>query len=279
LVVAAMVLGCGDDAGGGADAPRDTGVPRDESGAGDADADASLDELGSADADAAAETAADGDGTTGDGGGRHGPNLIYDGPRGDDAIVPGWDPDRPVPIIVFARYDAADTWYVSMAEIGETGVVGGMVTERVRFWGWGDLSAYAPSLLYEGALGADSRIPGWSAAEPFPVIVLTRYAGERTWFASMATIDATGLLGGPVTDEVRIWGWTSDGAEGAPAVIYDGPRDAGAVVPGWSVGDPPPLIVLTKYATGTDWWLSMAEVSGAGVVGGMVTDWLHVFGW
>jgi len=193
-------------------------------------------------------------------------------------VVAGWTPDDPQPLIVFAKYDASDVWYVSMAEISATGVVGGMVTERVRFWGWSAGSPDAPALLYDGPLDAGAHIPGWNAADPIPAIVLTRYAGQPTWFASMASVDPSGLVSGPVTDEVKVWGWTS-GATGAPSVVYEGPRNASALVPGWSVAAPPPLIVLTKNAAETTWWFSMAEVSPAGVVGGMITDWLRVWGW
>jgi len=258
-VLGCLAGACADDAGDD-DVRWDVGA--------DADADGPVDVAADADTDADP-----GDGTAA------GPEMLYDGPRDDRAVVSGWSADDPRPLIVFAKYDASDVWYVSMAEVSAAGVVGGMVTERVRFWGWAAGSPEAPSLLYEGALDSGARIPGWNAAEPFPVIVLTRYASQDTWFVSMSSIDETGCVSGPVTDEVKVWGWGSSTAPGAPGLVYEGPRDASAIVPGWSVAAPRPLVVLTKNAAETAWWLTMAEVSPAGVVGGMITDRLRVWAW
>jgi hypothetical protein len=87
--------------------------------------------------DTAADPAADASPDTGpDGVVVGGPSLIYSGPRDAGAVVPGWDPDNPRPLIVFSRYSAEPVWHVSMAEVSEAGVVGGMVTDELRFWGW-----------------------------------------------------------------------------------------------------------------------------------------------
>jgi len=238
-----------------------------------------------ADADAASDTMpadSPGDGPADalvDPGPSSGPSLLYSGARDEGAAVPGWSPEHPRPLIVFARYSSETVWHVSMAEVSEAGVVGGMVTDLDRFWGWGDLSAEAPSLLFEGSLGPTARIPGWSAADPIPVIALTRYTGSTTWFVSMIEIARDGTVSGPVTDEVKVWGWMPPTALGAPSLEYDGPLGTAAHASGWSVDDPPPLVVLARPASSEAWWLSMAEVAADGVVGGIVADRIRIYGW
>jgi hypothetical protein len=204
------------------------------------------------------------------------PGLLYAGPRDGSAVVP-WDPAHPRPLVVLTRYSAETTWHVSMAEVSETGLVGGMVTDELRVFGWGDLSADAPSLLYEGSL-AGASIPGWIADDPMPIVVLTRYAGSGTWFVSMVEVDGGGGVAGPVTDEVKVWGWPP-GALGRPSVVCDGPPGAGTVVPGWDHESPAPLIVLARPTSAPTWWLSMADVSEAGAVGGVVADRVRAYGW
>jgi hypothetical protein len=112
-----------------------------------------------------------------------------------------------------------------------------------------------------------------------PIIVLARPSGVGTWWVSMAQVAADGLVGGIVADEAKVWGWTSDASPGAPDLLYEGAVGPAAVVPGWSLSDPRPLIVLTRTSTDPTWWVSMADVSEAGVVGGMVTDVLRFWGW
>ena len=109
------------------------------------------------------------------------------------------------------------------------------------------------------------------------LIVLSRYSGSDTWFVSMAEIDATGLVGGMVTDEIKVWGWSSDSDPGAPSQLYDGA--VGGTLPTWDAADPDPLIVMTTRDSGDVWWLSMAEVSETGAVSGMLTDRMRVHGW
>jgi hypothetical protein len=266
LLLTLALTGAGCDQGNGP-----TGYPDVNS---DLPADPAADEA----ADSPAEVPPDTPGDPGvDPGPATGPTLLYDGPRDMSAAVPGWSPDHPRPIIVFARYSAETTWHVSMAEVYETGVVGGMVTDLVRFWGWGDLSAEAPVLFYEGPLDASARIPGWSSDDPFPVIVLSRYFGDSTWFVSMAEISGDGTVAGMVTDEVKVWGWTPTDP-GSPHILCDG-APSSTVVPGWSTTDPPPIVVLTTNSSSPTWWLSMAEITLDGVVGGMLTDRVLVFGW
>ncbi|MBW2264118.1 MAG: hypothetical protein JRG91_19310 [Deltaproteobacteria bacterium] len=209
-------------------------------------------------------------------GGDDGPVLLYDGAVGTASVIPGWRSDSPRPVIVLTRYSSESIWHVSMAEVDAAGTVGGMVTDLVRVWGWGDFSANAPTLLYEGPRDGSAVIP-WSSADPTPLIVLSRYSGSDTWFVSMAEIDATGLVGGMVTDEIKVWGWSSDADPGAPAQLYDGV--VGGTLPSWDAADPDPLIVMTTRDSSDVWWLSMAEVSETGAVSGMITDRMRVFGW
>jgi hypothetical protein len=213
---------------------------------------------------------------TSDGSGGGGPMMLYDGAVGTASVIPGWSSGNPRPVIVLTRYSSETIWHVSMAEIDPAGTVGGMVTDIVRIWGWGDFSADAPTLLYEGARDGSAVIP-WSSLDPTPLIVLSRYSGSDTWFVSMAEIDAAGLVGGMVTDELKVWGWSSDAEPGAPSQLYDGA--VGGTLPSWDAADPDPLIVMTAWDGGDVWWLSMAEVSEAGAVSGMITDRMRVFGW
>jgi hypothetical protein len=245
----------------------------------DASTDAPVDTTTDAPADLVPDTApdmpVDSPSDTSDGSGGGAPLQLYNGAVGEGAI-PGWSPDRPRPVIVLTRYSSDSTWHVSMAEIDAAGTVGGMVTDLVRVWGWGDLSADAPSLLYEGPRDGSAVIP-WSSLEPTPLIVLSRYTGSDTWFVSMAEIDAAGLVGGMVTDELMVWGWSSDLDPGAPSQLYDGA--VGGTLPAWDAADPVPLIVMTTWESGDVWWLSMADVSETGAVSGMLTDRMRVFGW
>ncbi len=266
LIVALALASCG-----GGDAVGDVSSDTAADAAEDTQIDPAVD--GPPDsADTATDTHADG--TAGGG-----PILLYSGPRDAGAVVPGWNPDSPRPLVVYAKYSTGPVWYVSMAEVSPEGVVGGMVTDVVRFWGWDDLSPDAPSILYEGRLDSGAVIPGWNASAPFPIIALTRYSGTQTWYVSMLEVAADGLVSGPVTDEIVVWGWTSGAAPGCPEVLYDGPLGSSAVVPGWSVADPRPLVVLAGSSTATSWWLSMAEVSEVGVLGGMITDRVRFSGW
>ncbi len=242
----------------------------------DAPVDTTSDGTADMPADLPADLPADSSADTSDGSGGDGPVQLYDGAVGTSSIIPGWSPASPRPVIVLTRYSSETIWHVSMAEIDAAGTVGGMVTDLVRVWGWGDLSADAPSLLYEGPRDGSAVIP-WSSLDPTPLIVLSRYSGSDTWFVSMAEIDAAGLVGGMVTDELKVWGWSSDADPGAPSQIYDGA--VGGTLPSWNAADPDPLIVMTTRESGDVWWLSMAEVSEAGAVSGMVTDRMRVFGW
>ncbi len=246
---------------------------------GDTDVDLPTDMPADQDEDAPLDTAEDtGTGDVSDGsGGGEGPTLLYDGAVGSISIVPGWSASRPRPVIVLTRYSSESTWHVSMAEIDAAGVVGGMATDVVRVWGWGDFSAYSPSLLYEGPRDGSAIIASWSWSDPCPLVVLSRYSATDTWFVSMAQIDSTGLVGGMVTDEIAVWGWTSPSAAGSPGILYEG-GVGGSIAP-WNASDPDPLIVMTTWDTGDVWWLSMADVSETGAVSGMLTDSVRVFGW
>ncbi len=242
----------------------------------DTSTDAPVDTTGDSLADLLPDIPADAPADTTDGSGGGGPVQLYDGAVGTASIIPGWNPASPRPVIVLTRYSSETVWHVSMAEVDAAGTVGGMVTDLVRVWGWGDLSADAPSLLYEGPRDGSAVIP-WSSLDPTALVVLSRYTGSDTWFVSMAEIDAAGLVGGMVTDELRVWGWSSDAAPGAPSQLYDGA--VGGSLPSWDAADPDPLIVMTTRDGDDTWWLSMAEVSEAGAVSGMLTDRMRVFGW
>ena len=281
VLAAAAAPACNGREGGGDASPDQPGdVGRDSDAVIDPGQDDGLDPLPDMAVDEAVDASSEGapDGSP-DGAGGGGPALIYNGPRDDGAVVPEWDPGNPRPLIMYSRYSSEPVWHVSMAEVSEAGVVGGMVTDLVRFWGWEPSSPDAPALLFEGLLDAGARVPGWSGDGPLPVIVLARPSGIGTWWVSMAQIAEDGLVSGIVADEVKVWGWASDGAPGAPDILYAGPVGPGAVVPGWSLADPRPLIVLTRHSSGQTWWISMAEVSETGVVGGVVTDELRFWGW
>lgn len=135
----------------------------------------------------------------------------------------------------------------------------------------GGASVSAAELVYDGPLDGNARIPGWDANAPKPLISAS-LAGSG-WFYGGARIEADGAITNLSTDRVRAW--VVSGA----AIIYDGPLDANARVPGWNAVAPNPHLLLAQLTDSTAWVVSGSSVDDSGSLGGLVTDRVVVWSW
>jgi hypothetical protein len=147
------------------------------------------------------------------------------------------------------------------------------VSTEIVVWGF----ATEPPRLYEGAF-VGGTIPGWSADDPTPVIMIGRATGDDTWIATLAAIGPGGELMETLVDEVIVWGWPA-GTPGAPASLYDGPVDGTGAVPGWDADAPRPLVMAGRGDASDVWRSTLASVAQNGVLGDNVSAQLVVWGW
>jgi hypothetical protein len=257
-----------DDDGAGDDASDDASVSADADGSG------SDDGGGSDDADATAttsagETAADETAGGDDTGAGAGPIELYRGPVVGGS-VPGWNPDDPRPLVLLGRQGT--DWIATLARIADAdGSLSDNVAEEIVVWGW----AAPPPLLYDGPV-VGGAIPGWSADDPMPVVMLGRLDLDASWVATLASIAPDGSLGENIADRIVVWGWPA-GTVGAPTLRYGGPVDAGAVLRGWDPDAPAPLVLLGRL--GETWQSTLARVGADGTLSDNFAEELRVWGW
>jgi hypothetical protein len=205
------------------------------------------------------------------GGGGDGLALLYAGPVAD-AVIPGWSASAPRPLMVEAYLASSSTWWVSIARIAPGGQVSEIIADEVRIWGWPDGDAAAPVELAAGPL-ATTRVPGWSASAPRPLVLGARQDGSQDWFVAIAKVHTDGALSELVADDIAIWGWP---AGTGPTQEYDGPLATAAIAP-WSAASPRPLIVLANQSQ-PEWFVSMVGIGPTGAVGGIVANTVEVWG-
>jgi hypothetical protein len=166
------------------------------------------------------------------------------------------------------KNDGATAWTFTIAQIDPQGGVSQVVADHMRIWGWS--GAGAPGVLYDGALDANAKIPGWSG--PAPLILYVHADGSTTWTSAIAQIDASGAIGNVAGAWVRAYGWTSN----APSSAYSGAL-AGAKIGGWDAGAPMPLLFAAQPQGSSIWDVAIARVDADGAVGLIVADQLRVW--
>jgi len=64
------------------------------------------------------------------------PTLQYEGPVDASAVLPAWDPDAPVPLVMLGRLARTTTWQSTLARIGPGGELSENLATELRVWGW-----------------------------------------------------------------------------------------------------------------------------------------------
>ncbi len=219
-------------------------------------------------------TTADGDTTTDPTAGTDtgaaglGPTQLYRGPVAG-GIVPGWDPEAPRPLLMMGRL--GESWQTTLARIGDDGSLSENAAQEIIVWGW----EVEPPQLYDGPLGG--TLPSWSAATPYPIVLIGERTSDGAWLTTLASIDEAGTLGGTVVNRLIVWGWAS-AEPAAPSVVYDGPV-AGGSLPGWNPDDPVPLVMLARPSGTMDWWATLSSIAADGSLGDNVAEQIVVWGW
>jgi len=62
------------------------------------------------------------------------PELRYTGPIDDGAVLRGWDPDAPTPLVLLGRM--GDTWQSTLVRVGADGRLSDNFAEELRVWSW-----------------------------------------------------------------------------------------------------------------------------------------------
>lgn len=117
--------------------------------------------------------------------------------------VPGWSTAAPRPLVLGARQNGSQDWFVAIARVDTDGALSQLVADDVAIWGWP--AGIGPTKEYDGPLSAAVAAP-WNATSPRPLIVLANQS-QPEWYVSMAGIDASGSVGGIVADTVEVWGF------------------------------------------------------------------------
>lgn len=133
------------------------------------------------------------------------PPVLFDGQVGGS--IAGWSADAPRPVVMLGYSEAQHVWWSTLASIGPGGELGDNVSDRLVVWGWTPADLGAPHEIYAGPLDASAVIPGWSSSDPDPLVMLGRLTGVDTWQATLASIDADGVLGDNLAEELVVWGW------------------------------------------------------------------------
>jgi hypothetical protein len=62
------------------------------------------------------------------------PELRYVGPIDETAVLRGWDPDAPAPLVLLGRL--GETWQSTLVRIAADGRLSDNIAEELRVWGW-----------------------------------------------------------------------------------------------------------------------------------------------
>jgi hypothetical protein len=162
----------------------------------------------------------------------------------------------------------ATSWTFTIAQIDPEGAISQVVADHVRVWGW---ASGGPSVVFDGQLDQNAKIPGWSGPEP--LILYVHAKGSTTWTSAIAQIDASGTVGDVVGDWVRAYAWSSN----APRSVYAGGL-SGARVDAWNANAPRPLLFAALPKGSASWDVAIAEVDATGTVGLVVADEIRVWG-
>ena len=130
------------------------------------------------------------------------PDQLASGPLATTR-VPDWSASAPRPLVLGARQDGSQDWFVAMAKVHPDGALSELVVDDVTIWGWP--TGAGPTREYDGAL-ASAHISPWSADAPRPLVVLANQATPE-WYVSLVGVDATGTVGGIVAETVEVYGF------------------------------------------------------------------------
>ena len=64
------------------------------------------------------------------------PTSRYAGPVDAGAVLRGWNPDAPEPLVMLGRFPGEDMWVATLARIAPDGTLSDNVTTELRVWGW-----------------------------------------------------------------------------------------------------------------------------------------------
>lgn len=64
------------------------------------------------------------------------PTSRFAGPLDAEAVLPGWDPDAPEPLVMLGRFQGEDIWLTTLARIAPDGTLSDNVTNELRVFGW-----------------------------------------------------------------------------------------------------------------------------------------------
>lgn len=64
------------------------------------------------------------------------PTPLYAGPVDGNAMLPGWDPDVPEPLVMLGKLPIIELWVSTLARISPDGTLSDNASTELRVWGW-----------------------------------------------------------------------------------------------------------------------------------------------